>query len=86
MIKHFRSYHLKYRTKVIVPYLVVRNVSIHKYLGVKHAHWVTTLKEYDMEIWSVKFFHGKGLCKLATQAEKSQNDKDVKWNNEEKIE
>jgi hypothetical protein len=42
-IKHFRSYLLKSRTKVIVPYLVVRNLLVHKELGEKRDNWVTSL-------------------------------------------
>jgi hypothetical protein len=37
-VKHFRSYPLKSRTKVIVPYLVVRNLLVQKDLGEKRAH------------------------------------------------
>jgi hypothetical protein len=42
-VKHFRSYLLKSRTKVIVPYPVVRNLLVKKELGEKRANWVTSL-------------------------------------------
>ena len=40
-VKHFRSYLLKSRTKVIVLYPVVRNLSVQKYLGDKRYPWMT---------------------------------------------
>ena len=42
-IKHFRPYLLKCKTKVIVPYATIRNILIHKEIGDKRAHWMTTL-------------------------------------------
>jgi hypothetical protein len=42
-VKHFRSYLLKSRTKVIVPYPTVRNLLVQKELGEKRANWVTSL-------------------------------------------
>jgi hypothetical protein len=42
-VKHFRSYLLKSRTKVIVPYPAVRNLLVQKELGEKRANWVTSL-------------------------------------------
>jgi len=50
VVKHFRSYLLKSRMKVIVPYLAVRNLLVQKELGEKRANWVTSLQEYDIEI------------------------------------
>jgi len=47
---HFRSYLLKSRTKIIVPYPAVRNLLVQKELGEKRANWVTSLQEYDIEI------------------------------------
>jgi hypothetical protein len=49
-VKHFQSYLLKSRTKVIVPYPAVRNLLVEKELGEKRANWVTSLQEYDLEI------------------------------------
>jgi hypothetical protein len=49
-IKHFRSYLLKSRMKVIVPYSVVRKLLVQKDLGEKRANWVTSLQEFDLEI------------------------------------
>jgi hypothetical protein len=49
-IKNFRSYLLKSRTKVIVPYPAVRNLLVQKELGEKRANWVTSLQEYDLDI------------------------------------
>jgi hypothetical protein len=43
VVKHFQSYLLKSRTKVIVPYPVVRNLLVKKELGEKRANWVTSL-------------------------------------------
>ena len=43
VVKHFQSYLLKSRTKVIVPYLAVRNLLVQKELGEKRANWVTSL-------------------------------------------
>ena len=37
-VKHFQSYLLKSRTKVIVPYPVVRNLLVQKELGEKRAN------------------------------------------------
>ena len=42
-VKHFWSYLLKSRTKVIVPYPVIRNLLVQKELGEKRANWVTSL-------------------------------------------
>jgi hypothetical protein len=42
-VNHFRSYLLKSRMKVIVPYPAVRNLLVQKELGEKRANWVTSL-------------------------------------------
>ena len=42
-VKHFRSYLLKSRTKVIVPDPAVRNLLVQKELGEKQANWMTSL-------------------------------------------
>ena len=49
-VKHFRSYLLKFRTKIIVPYPAVRNLLVQKELGEKRENWMTSLQEYDLEI------------------------------------
>jgi hypothetical protein len=43
VVQHFRSFLLKYKTKVIVPYPAVRNIMIHKDLVEKRANWITSL-------------------------------------------
>jgi hypothetical protein len=60
-VKHFRSYLLKSRTKVIVPYLAVRNLLVQKELGEKRATWMTSLQEYDLKITPAQIFIGQGL-------------------------
>jgi hypothetical protein len=42
-VKHFRSYLLKSRTKIIVPYPAIRNLLVQKELGEKKSNWVTSL-------------------------------------------
>ena len=42
-VKHYRPYLLKSRTKVIVPYVAIRNVLVQKELREKRVHWMTTL-------------------------------------------
>ena len=49
-VKHFWSYLLKSRMKVVVPYPTVRNFLVQKELGEKRANWVTSLQKYDLEI------------------------------------
>jgi hypothetical protein len=68
-VKHFRSYLLKSRTKVIVPYPAVRNLLVQKELGEKRANWVTSLQEYDLEITPAQIVRGQGLCKLVVDSE-----------------
>jgi hypothetical protein len=41
---------------------------VQKYLGEKQAHWMTTLKEYDLEIRPSKIMKGKGLYKLVVKS------------------
>ena len=50
VVKHFRPYLLKSKTKVIVSYPSVKNLLVKKDLGEKRAPWMTTLQEYDLEI------------------------------------
>ena len=60
-VKHFRSYLLKSRTKIIVPYPAIRNLLVQKELGKKRANWVTSLQEYDIEITPAQIVRGQGL-------------------------
>jgi hypothetical protein len=71
-VKHFRSYLLKSRTKIIVPYPAVRNLLVQKELGEKRANWVTSLQEYDLEITPAQIVRGQGLCKLVTDSATEQ--------------
>jgi hypothetical protein len=73
-VKHFRSYLLKSRTKVIVPYPAVRNLLVQKELGEKRANWVTSLQEYDLEITPAQIVRGQGLCKLVVDSEAGQQE------------
>jgi hypothetical protein len=68
-LKHFRSYLLKSRMKVIVPYPAVRNLLVQKELGEKRANWVTSLQEYDLKITPDQIVRGQGLCKLVADSE-----------------
>jgi hypothetical protein len=76
VVKHFRPYLIKSKTKVIVPYPTVRNLLVQKDLGEKRANWITTLQEYDLEIKPAKIVKGQGLCKLAVESthEKAEED------------
>jgi hypothetical protein len=67
-VKHFRSYLLKSRMKVIVPYPAVRNLLVQKELGEKRANWVTSLQEYDLEITPAQIVRGQRLCKLVADS------------------
>jgi hypothetical protein len=67
-VKHFRSYLLKSRTKVIIPYPAVRNLLVQKELGEKRDNWVTSLQEYNLEITPVQIVRGQGLCKLVADS------------------
>ena len=69
---------------MIVPYAVVRNVLIQKELGEKRAHWMTTLKEYDLDIKLAKIVRGKGLFQLSSQSNDPQ-DQHAYWEQEEAI-
>ena len=44
-VKHFRSYLLKYREKIVVPYPVVRNLLVQKEMGEKRENWMTSLQD-----------------------------------------
>jgi hypothetical protein len=73
-VKHFRSYLLKSRTKIIVPYPAVRNLLVQKELGEKRANWVTSLQEYDIEITPAQIVRGQGLCKLVVDSAVGQQE------------
>jgi hypothetical protein len=72
--KHFRSYLLKSRMKIIVPYPAVKNLLVQKELGEKRANWVTSLQEYDIEITPAQIVRGQGLCKLVTDSTVGQQE------------
>ena len=57
-VKQFRTYILKNRTKVIVPYLAVRSLLIQKELGERRGNWETTLQEYDLEFKPASIIKG----------------------------
>ena len=71
-VKHFQSYLLKSRTKVVVPYPTIRNLLVQKELGEKRANWVTSLQEYDLEISPSQIVIGQGLCKLVVDSVEKQ--------------
>jgi hypothetical protein len=71
-MKHFRSYLLKSRTKVIVPYPAVRNLLVQKELGEKRENWMTSLNEYEIEITPTQIVRGQGLCKLVVDSVEEQ--------------
>ena len=48
VVKQFRPYTLKNRTKVIVPHPAVQSLFVQKELGERRDNWVTTLQEYDL--------------------------------------
>jgi hypothetical protein len=67
-VKNFRSYLLKSRMKIIVPYPVIRNLLVQKELSEKRANWATSLQEYDIEITPAQIVRGQGLCKLVADS------------------
>eukprot|EP00253_Pinus_taeda_P031606 PITA_31606 len=71
-IKHYRPFLLKAHTKVIVPFLVVRQLLVQRELREKRANWVTTLQEYDLEIKPAKIVKGQGFCRLLAGASNIQ--------------
>eukprot|EP00253_Pinus_taeda_P011607 PITA_11607 len=71
-VKHYRPFLLKAHTKVIVPFLVVRQLLIQRELGEKRANWVTALQEYDLEIKPAKIVRGQGFCRLLAGASNIQ--------------
>lgn len=79
-VKHLQPFILKSCTRVIVPYPDVRNLLVHKEIGKKRVHWMTSLQEYDLEIKPTKIVKGQGICKMVTD---SQDPKGEGWDNEE---
>jgi len=71
-VKHFWSYMLKSRTKVIVPYPAVRNLLVQKELGEKWENWMTSLQEYNLKINPTQIVRGQGLCKLVVDLVEEQ--------------
>jgi hypothetical protein len=71
-VKHSRSYLLKSKTKVIVPYPIVRNLLVQKALGEKRENWMNSLQEYDLEITPAEIVRGQGLCKLVADSVEEQ--------------
>eukprot|EP00253_Pinus_taeda_P021596 PITA_21596 len=81
-VKHYRPFLLKAHTKVIVPFLVVRQLLIQRELGEKRANWVTTLQEYDLEIKPAKIVRGQGFCRLLAGASNIQESGDTEYTEE----
>lgn len=75
---------LKSNTKVIVPYLGIRNALVQKELGEKRANWMTFLQEYDLEIKPTKIVRGQGLCKLVVES-RDLKEEEHGWENEDLI-
>ena len=60
-LKHFRHFHLKKNTKIIVPYSAVRQLLVQREVGEKRENWVIALQEYDVEIHPTKIVKGQGI-------------------------
>ena len=82
VVKQFKTYILKNRTKVIVPHPAVRSLFVQKELGERRGNWVTALQEYDLEFKPASIVKGQGLCKLMTEG---RNNEENSWDNEAKI-
>ena len=72
VVKQFRPYILKNRTKVIVPQPGVRSLFVQKELGERRGNWVTSLQEYEFEFKPASIVKGKGLCKLMTKSKDNE--------------
>ena len=81
-MKQFRPYILKNRTKVIVPYPVVRSLLVQRELGERRGNWVIALQEYDLEFKPTSIVKGQGLCKLMT---KNGNNEEHAWEDEAEL-
>ena len=82
VVKQFRPYILKNRTKVIVPHPVVRLIFVQKELGERRGNWVIALQEYDLEFKPASIVKGKVLCKLMTE---SRNNEEHAWEDEAEL-
>ena len=82
VVKQFKPYILKNRTKVIVPYPAVRSLLIQKELGERRGNWVIALQEYDLEFKPASIVKGQGLCKLMT---KRRNNEEQAWEDEAEL-
>ena len=82
VVKQFRPYILKNRTKVIVPHPAVRSLFVQKELGERRGNWVTALQEYDLKFKPVSIVKGKGLCKLMVEG---KNNEENDWENEAEL-
>jgi hypothetical protein len=67
-VKHFRSYLLKSRTKIVVPYPAVRSLLVQKEMGERRENWMTSIQEYDLKIVTAQIVRGQGLCKLVADS------------------
>ena len=70
VVKQFRPYIHKNRTKVTVPHPAVRSLFVQKELGERRGNWVTTLQEYDLEFKPTSIIKGKGMCKSMAEGKK----------------
>ena len=82
IVKQFRPYILKNRTKVIVPYPAVRSLFVQKELGERRGNWVIDLHEYDLEFMPASIVKGQGLCRLMTE---NGNNEEHAWEDEAKL-
>ena len=82
VVKQFRPYILKKRTKIIVPYPTVRILFVQKELGERRRNWETTLQEYDLEFKPATIIKGQGLCKLIAEIHTNE---DCDWENEAEL-
>jgi hypothetical protein len=83
-VKHFRSYILKNHTKIIVSHLAARSLFTQQKMGETRENWMAVVQEFDLDIKPPKLVKGKGLCKLAVEAEDQVNE-DLGWENEMKL-
>jgi hypothetical protein len=81
-VKNFRSYILKNHTKVIVPHPAVRSLFTQHEMGEMRGNWMAVIQEFDLDIKLGKIVKGKGLCKLAAEAQDLINAEDLGWENE----
>jgi hypothetical protein len=75
-VKHFKLYLLKYKTKVIVPYPVVRNILVQRNFRDKRAKWMTNLQEYDLDIRTYKYCERTRYLQVSTESREDKFDED----------